>query len=89
VRGRAPSDQNQILTETRASPWRGTKRLVSAREQVLTPPERNLIQKEIGRGGENRPNMMALGFWDIGGDQERRGRKWDRWWGGESGAGRR
>jgi hypothetical protein len=51
VRGRAPSDQNEILTETRASPWRDTKRLVSAREQVLTPPERKLIQKEIDRGG--------------------------------------
>jgi hypothetical protein len=56
--------QNRIRTETRASPSGGTKKVVSAREQVLTPPE-NVSDVERVGAFDDGPNMMAEGFWDI------------------------
>ncbi len=47
---RGKDNQNQILTETRASPSGGIKKLDNAREQVLTPPEDVSQKWEIGTG---------------------------------------
>ena len=48
--GRGKENQNQVRTETRASPSGGIKQLVNAREQVLTPPEKVSQKWELGMG---------------------------------------
>ncbi len=47
---RGKDNLNQILTETRASPSGGIKKLDNAREQVLTPPEKVSQKWGLGRG---------------------------------------